>query len=222
MGRKRGMIQLFDDKGHAKGCTVIEMQPNMVTQVKTEEKDGYNAIQLGFEEIVTKDPRTIEKRVTKQLLGHFKKSGVTPRRFIAESLVEDSATYSVGQAIGVDAFSGIEFVDATAVSKGKGFQGVIKRHGFAGGPASHGSGFHRHGGSTGMRTSPGRCLPGQKLPGHMGDEKVTVQSLRVVKVDAAENLIVVEGAVPGPKNGFVVISQATKRTAAKKAVNKKS
>ncbi len=211
MGKKRGMIQLFDDKGRVVPCTVIEVEPNVVTQVKTEETDGYNAIQLGFEEIKTKDPRTVERRVSKPLLGHFKKSSVTPRRYLLESRLDNVGDYAVGQVVGLEALQEVEFVDAIAVSKGKGYQGVIKRHNFAGGPASHGSGFHRHGGSTGMRSTPGRCLPRQKMAGHMGSEQKTIQNLRVVSVDAAENIIVVEGSVPGARDGLVFISPAIKR-----------
>lgn len=211
MGKKRGMIQLFDDKGRVVPCTVIEVEPNVVTQVKTEETDGYNAIQLGFEEIKTKDPRTVERRVSKPLLGHFKKSSVTPRRYLLESRLDNVSDYAVGQVVGLETLQEVEFVDAIAISKGKGYQGVIKRHNFAGGPASHGSGFHRHGGSTGMRSTPGRCLPRQKMAGHMGSEQKTIQNLRVVSVDAAENIIVVEGSVPGARDGLVFISPAIKR-----------
>ncbi|MGK5595222.1 MAG: 50S ribosomal protein L3 [Parachlamydiaceae bacterium] len=211
MGKKRGMIQLFDDKGCVVPCTVIEVEPNVVTQVKTEETDGYNAIQLGFEEIKTKDPRTVERRVSKPLLGHFKKSSVTPRRYLLESRLDNVNDYAVGQVVGLETLQEVGFVDATGISKGKGYQGVIKRHNFAGGPASHGSGFHRHGGSTGMRSTPGRCLPRQKMAGHMGSEQKTTQSLRVVSVDTAENIIVVEGAVPGARDGLVFISPAIKR-----------
>jgi large subunit ribosomal protein L3 len=221
MGKKRGMTQLFDDKGHARACTVIEMQPNVVTQVKTVEKDGYSAIQLGFDVVETKDPRTVGNRVTKPLLGHFKKAGVKPCRHLTESTVAEGVEYTLGQSFGVDTFAEVAYVDATAVSKGKGYQGVIKRHHFAGGPASHGSGFHRHGGSTGMRSSPGRCLPGQKMPGRMGGEQVTTQNLRVVKVDPTENLLIVEGAVPGARNGLVYISAAVKLVGSKKSVVKK-
>lgn len=210
MGKKRGMTQVFDDKGRVIPCTVIEIQPNVVTQIKTKEKDGYVALQLGSEAIVTKDPRTIEKRVSKPLRGHFKKASVAPQRYLAESRLEDVEGYSLGQQIGLEVLEGIEFVDAAGISKGKGYQGVIKRHNFAGGPASHGSGFHRHGGSTGMRSTPGRGLPGQKMAGHMGCEKTTVQGLRVVSVDLAENIIVVEGAVPGASNSLVFISPAIK------------
>lgn len=211
MGKKRGMIQLFDDKGRVVPCTVIEVEPNVVTQIKTEETDGYNAIQLGFEQIKTKDSRTIERRVSNPLLGHFKKSSVAPRRYLAESRLDKVDEYALGQEVGLEVFVEGEYIDATGVSKGKGFQGVIKRHNFAGGPASHGSGFHRHGGSTGMRSTPGRCLPGQKMAGHMGSEQVTVQNLRILSVDPVEKIIVVEGAVPGANNGLVYISPAIKR-----------
>jgi large subunit ribosomal protein L3 len=217
MGKKRGMIQLFDDNGHAHACTVIEVQPNVITQVKTKENDGYTALQLASDEIIVKDQRTIGKRVTKPLLGHFKKANVAPRKHIAESALDSVDEYEVGQTLGLEAFQGIAYIDATATSKGKGFQGVIKRHNFAGGPASHGSGFHRHGGSTGMRSSPGRCLPGQKMPGHMGSEVTTVQSLKVISLDAKECIIVVEGSVPGPRDGLVYISSAIKRISAKKS-----
>ena len=217
MGKKRGMVQQFDDKGHMVACTVIQVEPNIVTQIKTEESDGYNAVQMGFDEIRTKDPRTISKRVSKPLSGHFKKANVHPRRHLAESALDKVDEFAIGQEVGLEKFAEIAYVDATSISKGKGFQGVIKRHHFAGGPASHGSGFHRHGGSTGMRTSPGRCLPGQKMPGHMGAEKVTVQNLRVVSIDPSEQIIVVEGSVPGPKGGLVYIASAKKLRNSKKS-----
>lgn len=217
MGKKRGMVQLFDEQGHSQACTVIEMEPNLITQIKTDETDGYNAIQVGFDKIEVKDPRTMQKRVSKPLLGHYKKADVPPRRHLCESRLDSVEGYSVGQALGVAEFEGVPFVDATATSKGKGYQGVMKRHNFAGGPASHGSGFHRHGGSTGMRTSPGRGLPGQKMAGQMGNEQVTVQNLRVVLIDAAENVIVVEGSVPGPNNSLVWISSSVKGKGQKSA-----
>lgn len=210
MGKKRGMIQLFDEKGQSQACTVIEVQPNVITQIKTADTDGYEAIQVGFEVIETKDPRTMEKRVSKPLLGHFKKANVKPCRFLCESFLDSTEGYTLGESIGLEKFKEIPFIDATATSKGKGYQGVMKRHNFAGGPAAHGSGFHRHAGSTGQRTSPGRCLPGTKMAGQMGNEQVTVQSLRVVLLDLDENLIVVEGSVPGPNNGLVTISSAVK------------
>lgn len=211
MGKKRGMTQRFDDSGNIVVCTVIHAEPNVITQIKRKESDGYNALQLGFDKIVTKDPRTVQKRVTKQRLGHFQKANIEPRRFLGEARIENVDEYSVGQEIGVSVFSGEAFVDVSGVSKGKGFQGVIKRYNFAGGPGAHGSGFHRHGGSTGMRSTPGRTLPGQKKAGRMGGEKVTIQSLRVVMVDEGRNLIVVEGSVPGPQGGLVWMAPAVKK-----------
>lgn len=210
MGKKRGMIQLFDDSGNAVVCTVIQAEPNVITQIKTKESDGYDAIQLGFEKITAKDPRKLEARTGKPLLGHFKKSGASARRFLNESRVEKTEDYSLGQEIGVGLFAKTKYIDATGQSKGKGYQGVIKLHGFSGGPASHGSGFHRHAGSTGMRSTPGRCLPGGPRPSHMGDERVTVQNLEVVRVIEEDNVILVKGSVPGPKNGLVYISEAQK------------
>ncbi len=216
MGRKRGMIQMFDDKGNAVTCTVIHAEPNVITQIKTTENDGYKALQLAFEEIRVKDSRTINNRVSKPLLGHFQKAQVAPSRFLFEAPTENIQDFQVGQKLGVSIFEGEVFVDVTGVSKGKGYQGVIKKYNFAGGPASHGSGFHRHAGSTGMRSSPGRCLPGGPRPSHMGDERVTVQNLRVVAIDPEQNLIVVEGAVPGAKNAVVVVRDAVKMKTRKK------
>jgi large subunit ribosomal protein L3 len=215
MGRKRGMIQIFDDEGNAVACTVIEAQPNVITLVRTKEKDGYNAIQFSFEEIKVNDPRTIDSRLTKPLQGHYKKANVAPRRFLTELRLPDVQGFEIGQELKVDIFAEIAFVDATAISKGKGYQGVMKRHNFAGGPASHGSGFHRHAGSTGMRSSPGRGLPGGKKAGHMGAERKTIQNLKVIKIQ--DNIILVKGAVPGPVGGLIYISSAVKKTAAKKA-----
>lgn len=220
MGKKRGMTQLFDESGNAIVCTVIEAEPNVVTQIKTKESDGYNAVQLGFEKIVTKDPRTAERRAKKPMFGHFKKAGVDPRRYVTESRLEQLETFSLGQEVGVGQFAEVKYIDVMAISKGKGYQGVIKRHNFAGGPASHGSGFHRHAGSTGMRTTPGRCLPGGKKPGHMGDQRKTIQNLEIVRIDEEDNLIIVKGAVPGPKNGLVVVSQAIKLSHTKKKGHK--
>lgn len=211
MGKKRGMIQLFDEKGNIIVGTVIEAEPNVVTQVKTKITDGYNAIQLGFEKIQTSDPRTVEKRVTKPLLGHFKKAGVTPRRHLIEARIEESDKYAVGQELTVGLFEGIAFVDAMAISKGKGYQGVMKLHNYSGGPAAHGSGFHRHAGSTGMRSTPGRCLPGGKRASHMGLDRKTVQNLKVVKIIEKDNIIVVKGQVPGPQGGLVYLSPAVKK-----------
>lgn len=215
MGKKRGMIQLFDDTGAVVVCTLIEAEPNVVAQVKTTETDGYNAVQLGFEKVQGKDPRTKERRTSKPLRGHFAKNNVEPRRHLVESRIDDVSSYTPGQEVGVEVFENVSFVDVIGVSKGKGYQGTMKKYNFAGGPASHGSGFHRHAGSTGMRSTPGRCLPGGPRPSHMGSEKVTVQGLQVVKIMKDENLILVKGAVPGSKGDLVYISAAIKHQASK-------
>ncbi len=211
MGTKRGMTQRFDEQGNVVVCTVIHAEPNVITQIKTIEKDGYNALQLGYGEVITKDPRTIEKRFSNPLLGHYKKAGVSPRRHLAETRVDSTEEFEVGQVLSVSALESYSHVDVSGVSKGKGYQGVIKRHNFAGGPAAHGSGFHRHGGSTGMRSTPGRCLPGQKKAGHMGAERVTVQNIRVLVIDEGRNLIIVKGAIPGPNGGLVSVFPAKKK-----------
>lgn len=211
MGKKRGMMQLFDDQGNVLVCTVIEAEPNVITQIKTKETDGYTAVQLGFDKVKGKLPQTIERRAGKPGSGHFKKAGVEPRRFLVESRLDKVDEYSVGQEIGVDHFEEIDLVDARSISKGKGYQGVMKRHHFAGGPASHGSGFHRHAGSTGMRSTPGRGLPGGKKAGQMGNERVTIQNLKVVRVDKENQLIIVKGAIPGARNSLVYLSKAAKQ-----------
>ncbi len=215
MGKKRGMIQLFDQAGNAVPCTVIEIEPNVVTQIKTHAVDGYTAIQLGYEKVRGNDPRTVERRSRKPQKGHFAKANVEPRRHAAETRVveADLEKYQVGQEIGVDAFEGIAYVDVVGRSKGKGYQGVMKLHGYSGGPAAHGSGFHRHAGSTGMRSTPGRCLPGGKRPSHMGDRRCTVQSLQVVKIVGDKNVLIVKGQVPGARNSLVYITPAIKRAA---------
>jgi large subunit ribosomal protein L3 len=217
MGKKRGMTQIFDDKGNAVVCTVIEAQPNVVTQVKTKENDGYNAIQLGFERIIVKDPRTMARRSSKALLGHFKKAGAEPRRHLVEARLDDSTNFTLGQEITIAEFAEIGFVDACGMSKGKGYQGVMKKYNFAGGPSSHGSSFHRHAGSTGMRSTPGRCLPNSPRASHMGYERITVQNIKVVAVYPEENLILLEGSVPGPRNGLIYLSPAIKKTKTKKS-----
>lgn len=214
MGKKRGMIQLFDDKGNAFACTVIEVEPNIVTQIKTKESDGYLAIQIGAEKVKTRDPRTVENRVSKPLIGHYKKAGVAPCRYLTEVRVDNVDGYELGQELKIDLFAEQQYIDATAISKGKGFQGVMKLHNFAGGPASHGSGFHRHAGSTGMRSTPGRCLPGGPRASHMGLERKTVQNIQVVRVQ--DNLLIVRGQVPGPRNGLVYVAPAVKQTQKKK------
>jgi large subunit ribosomal protein L3 len=211
MGKKRGMTQCFDRTGNLVVCTVIHAEPNVITQIKKKESDGYDALQLGFDKIIVKNPLTIQRRVTKPLQGHFRKASIEPRRYLAESRVDDVDNYSVGQEVGVVFFSDIAFVDVFGYSKGKGYQGVMKRYNFKGGPAAHGSGFHRHGGSTGMRSTPGRCLPRQKKAGRMGGERVTVQNLRVVSIDAERHLILIEGAIPGAPGTLVTVQPARKR-----------
>ncbi len=211
MGKKRGMTQLFDKKGNAIVGTVIQAEPNIITQIKTKEIDGYNAVQLGFEKIVVKDPRTMETRLNKPQLGLFKKNSLEPRRYLSESRVEDVNEYALGQELNVSLFEEGAYVDATAMSKGKGFQGVMKLHNYSGGPASHGSGFHRHAGSTGMRSTPGRCLPGGPRASHMGDDRKTVQNLEIIMVNAEENIIIVKGQVPGPCNGLVYLASSIKK-----------
>lgn len=211
MGRKKGMMQAFDKNGNVVVCTVIHAEPNVVSQVKNKEDSGYNAIQLSAGKVAA--PKV--KNVSKPRKGFFAKINVEPRRHLRESRVEAVDQYAVGQEVGVGYFADCNFVDVSSVSKGKGHQGVIKRHNFAGGPASHGSGFHRHGGSCGMRTTPGRCLPGQKKSGRMGGENVTVQNLKIVKVDEEKQVILVEGAVPGARESLVYIAKAKKMSASK-------
>ncbi len=205
LGRKIGMTQIFTEEGQVVPVTVIESGNNFVLQNKTVENDGYNAVQLGFGEVK-------ESRVNKPLKGHFAKAGVAPVKFIRELRLADASEYNVGDKIGVDIFSAGELVDVTGTSKGKGFAGGIKRHNFARGPMAHGSKSHREPGSTGAMISGhgGRVLKGKKLPGHMGHEKVTVQRLSIVRVDAERNLILIKGSVPGPKKSFVVIKNTVK------------
>lgn len=206
MGRKKGMMQIFDENGNVVVCTVIHAEPNVVAQVKNKDKDGYEAVQLA----AFKVPASKVKNVSKARQGFFTKMNMAPRLHLKESRLEKTEEFAANQEIGVDYFSGVIYVDVSSVSKGKGHQGVIKRHNFAGGPAAHGSGFHRHGGSCGMRTSPGRCLPGQKKSGRMGGERVTVQNLKVIKIDEANQVILVEGAVPGARETLVYVAKAKK------------
>ncbi len=212
MGKKKGMTRVFDKEGNSVVCTIIEAEPNVVVQVKTKESDGYRSVQLGAMKV--RDSR--KKNITKPLIGHFSKAKVEPRHFLKESRIDSDKEYEVGQEITLDFFADCEFVDVCGKSKGKGYQGVIKRHNFSGGPASHGSGFHRHAGSTGMRSTPGRCLPGVRMPGHMGDQRVTTENLKVVKILADKNLILVKGAIPGAREGFVTIRKALKKRNKKK------
>ena len=212
LGKKEGMTQVYDENGKLITCSVIFAEPNVVSQLKSHKTDGYNAIQLAAFKV--KPPKV--KNVTKAMIGHFKKGGISPRKALQESRMEKIDGFEVGQEIDANYFAEVTHVDVTGVSKGKGFQGVIKRHGFKGGPGSHGSGFHRHAGSTGMRTTPGRCLPGVKMAGRMGGEKVTVQNKRIVKIDAEKKIILVEGSIPGARGGIVTVRQAIKMKPAKK------
>jgi len=214
MGKKLGMMEIFDEDGHVIPCTVIEVEPNVVVQVKTEDVDGYTAVQMGWDEIRVKKEKTLQKRVSNPLRGHFSKANVAPRRHLMECLVDDPESYEVGQAFDVTFFKDAAYIDTTALSKGKGFQGVMKRHGFRGLKASHGTGpVHRSGGSTGNRSTPGRCFPGRKMPGRMGGKRVTTQNLRVMEIDEKRNLLIVRGAVPGPCGGRVIVSPAIKKVA---------
>ena len=207
MGKKRGMTRVFNEKGQSVVCTVIEAQPNVIIQIKNLEKDGYRAIQMGA--IKVTQPKL--KRVKKPMKGHYAKAKVEPHRKLAESRIEEGEEYSVGQEIGVEYFNETTYVDVTGTTKGKGFQGVMKRHGFKGGPAAHGSGFHRTAGSTGMCSDPGRTLPGVRMAGHMGDVKQTVECLQVVRIDQERHVILVKGPIPGSKGGLVYIRKSKKR-----------
>lgn len=202
LGRKAGMTQVFTKEGKIIPVTVIEVEPNVVTQVKTKETDGYEAIQLG---IVDRK----EKNATKASVGHAKKANTNPKRFLKEIRDVDVTNYALGQELTAGVFQAGELVDVTGTSKGKGFQGVIKRHGQSEGPKTHGSRYHRRPGSMGTMR-PMRVLKGKKLAGHMGSETVTVQNLEIIEVNEAENYILVSGNVPGAKNSLVLIKNATK------------
>jgi large subunit ribosomal protein L3 len=201
IGRKIGMTSIFDENGKNMPCTVIEAGPCIVTQVRTKEVDGYNAIQLGFDDAT-------EKRATKADLGHAKKAGTSVKRKIAEFKGFDEE-YKLGDAITVEHFTEGEFVDVSGISKGKGFQGVVKRHGFAGvGQATHGQHNRlRAPGSIGAASYPARVFKGMKMAGRMGTDKVKVENLRVLKVVAEKNILVVKGCIPGPKNAYVIIQK---------------
>ena len=203
LATKVGMTQIFNEDGVLTPVTVLQAGPCVVTQVKTVENDGYSAVQVGFV-----DKR--EKLVNKPMKGQFDKAGVSYKRFVREFRLEDAESYEVAQEIKADIFAAGEKVDATAISKGKGFQGAIKRLGQHRGPMAHGSKFHRHQGSNGSATTPGRVFKGKGMPGHMGSVKVTVQNLEVVKVDTENNLLLVKGSVPGPKKSLVTIKETVK------------
>ena len=203
LATKIGMTQVFNEDGVLVPVTVLQAGPCVVTQVKTEEKDGYKAVQVGFV-----DKR--EKLVSKPVKGQFDKAGVVYKRYVREFRFENAEEYSVKDEIKADIFAVGDKIDATAVSKGKGYQGAIKRYGQHRGPMAHGSKFHRHQGSNGSATTPGRVIKGKGMPGHMGSVQVTIQNLEIVRVDADKNLILVRGAVPGPKKSLVTIREAAK------------
>ncbi|MBQ3284464.1 MAG: 50S ribosomal protein L3 [Ruminococcus sp.] len=204
IGKKIGMTQIFDEKGKVVPVTVVEAGPCVVSQVKTVETDGYTAIQMGFGDIKP-------KHVTKPLQGHFKKADVAPKRILKEFRFDDCSAYTLGQVIKADLFEIGDKVDVTGKSKGKGYAGVIKRWNFARLKESHGTGPNaRHGGSMGACSSPSRVWKGKKMAGHLGAEKVTVQNLAVVKIDAEDNLIAIKGAIPGANGGYVVIKDSVK------------
>ncbi len=204
LAKKVGMTQIFED-GKFIPVTVVEAGPNYVLQKKTVENDGYTALQLGFDE-------KKEKNTTKPVMGIFKKAGVNPQRFVKEVKVDSVEGYELGQEIKVDAFAEVGFVDITGTSKGKGTAGVMKRHGFGGNRATHGvSRNHRLGGSIGMSSWPGKVLKGKRMAGQLGNVAVTVQNLKVVKVDVENNLLLIKGAVPGAKNGYLVVRPAVKK-----------
>ena len=203
LARKVGMTQIFGEDGVLVPVTVLKAGPCYVTQVKTEETDGYNAVQVGFEDIR-------KKLVSKAEAGVFEKAGISEKRFLREFRFEDAASYAPGQEIKADIFADGDMVDVTAISKGKGYQGAIKRFGQHRGPMTHGSKYHRHQGSNSAASDPSRVFKGKGMPGHMGSEQVTVQNLKVVRVDAEEGLLLIKGAVPGPKKGLVTIREAVK------------
>lgn len=205
LGKKLGMTQVFTPEGIVIPVTVVEATPNVVVRNMTKEQNGYDAVQIGFGAIK-------EKHLTKPEKGHFEKVGQTPVKFLREIRLSEASTHEVGAQISVDIFEDGEIVDVTGTSKGKGFAGTIKRHGFARGPMTHGSKSHREPGSIGPMTSGGggRVYKGKKLPGHMGHQKVTVQRLTVVRVDKERNLLLIKGAVPGPQGGLVMVKNTVK------------
>ena len=204
LATKVGMTQIFNENGMLIPVTVLQATPNVVTQIKTVENDGYAAVQVGFGEIR-------DVLVNKPRKGHFAKAGVANKRFLREFKFENAAEYTVGQEIKADIFAEGDKIDATGTSKGKGFQGAIKRHGLSRGPMKHGSKYHRHAGSNGPATTPGRVFKGKHMPGQMGAVKVTVQNLEVVKVDVENNLLLVKGAVPGSKKALLVLKETVKK-----------
>ncbi len=222
LATKVGMTQIFNEDGSLIPVTVLQAGPCVVTQIKTVENDGYEAVQVGFaekkERIINKDANGKKEYVhahgvNKAMKGHFDKAGTTTKRYVREFKLENVSDYALGAEIKADIFAEGDKIDATAISKGKGFQGAIKRYGQHRGPMKHGSKFHRHQGSNGACSSPSRVFKGKGMPGHMGHVKVTVQNLEVVRVDAENNLLLVKGAVPGPKKALVTIKETVKANA---------
>ncbi len=219
LATKIGMTQIFSEDGTVIPVTVLEAGPCAVTQIKTEENDGYGAVQVGFvdkkEKVVQKDgsgKKQIFHRhgTNKPEKGHFDKANVQSKRYVRELKLDDAGDYQPGQEIRADIFSAGDRVDATAVSKGKGFQGAVKRHGLQRGPMAHGSKYHRHAGSNGASSNPSRVFKGKKMAGRMGGRQTTVQNLEVVRVDAEKNLLLIKGSVPGPKKTLVKIKESVK------------
>ena len=203
LATKVGMTQIFGENGELTPVTVLQAGPCVVTQVKTVENDGYSAVQVGFV-----DKR--EKLINKCQKGHFEKAGVSYKRYVRELKLDNAEEMKLGEEIKAEAFAAGDKVDATATSKGKGFQGAIKRHGLHRGPMAHGSKYHRHAGSNGACSDPSRVFMGKKMAGQMGNRRITVQNLEVVRVDAEDNLILVKGSVPGPKKALVTLKTTVK------------
>ncbi len=208
IGRKIGMVQLFDEDGKAVAATIMEVGPCTVVQVRDDEAHNRKVVQLGFENVD-------EKRLTRPLAGHFRRAGVSPKKHLKEVRADTGDEYEVGQDIRVDVFSVGQKVDVTGTSKGKGFSGMVKRWNAAGGPGSHGSMFHRRVGSVGSAAYPARVFKGKKMPGHAGHGRVTVMNLEVVQVRPEENMLLVKGCVPGPPRGIVLVRRSVKKKAKK-------
>ena len=222
LATKVGMTQIFNEDGTLIPVTVLQAGPCVVTQIKTVDNDGYSAVQVGFvdkkDKIINKDKNGKKEVIhrhgtTKAEKGHFDKAGVSSKRYVREFKFENAEEYALAQEIKADIFENGDKVDASAITKGKGFQGAINRHGQSRGPMAHGSKFHRHAGSNGACSSPSKVFKGKKMPGHMGCKKVTIKNLEVVRVDAEQNLLLVKGAVPGPKKALVTIKETTKAEA---------
>ena len=222
LATKVGMTQIFSEDGTLVPVTVLQAGPCVVTQVKTVDNDGYSAVQVGFvdkKERITNKDKSGKKEIIhrhgvgKAMKGHFDKAGVSCKRFVREFKLDDAESCTLGSEIKADVFAAGDKIDASAISKGKGFQGAIKRHGQHRGPMTHGSKFHRHQGSNGACSSPSRVFKGKGMPGHMGCVKVTVQNLEVIRVDAEKNLLLIKGSVPGPKKALVTVKESVKTMA---------